>query len=670
MKRIIKFTLASTLVIAVSAGASAGSAPMSDVAHEGAQMPEQQLHQTGLTKSLAPAFEEFGSSEGDRSFHSDIQYYEVVLSYGPVADPRPVFLLVNAYIVSSQQEYGIRFFEKLLERYENQMTNEMRATYLSAYALLRATYAEEVFLLKRIGWVFDTFDILEEARSAGGDENPLVHWASGLIYAQVPWFFGKQDDAFTNLTWLVEHPELEPTPGFYREAYRFLAKIYADRGNEQDAAKFVKKSGYGTYEPSTLFMGWYATTKDKGLLFAPTPWIEDVVPGRLFAVRGFGFSEMHFVVTDDGRQLISIDAGTQPFSMEEAYRFLLERHPDLPPLTTALITHAHWDHIGGYTYLKSLNPDLKIYGRENYAGTLNRVLRNHPYKQFRSTRFRDDWVADYKPNIAVSEPTTITIGGTVIELIPAVGGETEDGLLVNVPGLKAAFMGDALMPFYGEPWVEEGFVDEALETMDQVIKWKPEHVLHGHYGLTVMYGAQSLKFYRDAYAWLVTETRVHLKNGYSVKEIVRLNLIPPGLEKHPEAFLSYLSPRDHVIARIADHMTGIWQENVTGREPGGLDVITSVEYGRLLESYLGLSASEVEDALRAMLDGGDNELALQMAVAAEARYQDKAGISRLMEEAADKLRGAAQFLDPFKFVVYTELIGKEHLPIPADTPSQ
>ncbi len=27
-------------------------------------------------------------------------------------------------------------------------------------------------------------------------------------------------------------------------------------------------------------------------------------------------------------------------------------------------------------------------------------------------------------------------------------------------------------------------------------------------------------------------------------------------------------------------------------------------------------------------------------------------------------RSAAQFLDPFKFVVYTEMIGKEHKPVP------
>ena len=34
--------------------------------------------------------------------------------------------------------------------------------------------------------------------------------------------------------------------------------------------------------------------------------------------------------------------------------------------------------------------------------------------------------------------------------------------------------------------------------------------------------------------------------------------------------------------------------------------------------------------------------------------------------AADCLRRSTQYFDPFKFVVYTELIGKEHQAIPAE----
>ena len=659
-------------IVFVSLIALSACAPQNNAADveplRAAEEPDQRVIQTGLTTSLAPAvaFEAFGKTQGDRSFHSDIAFYEVALSYGPLADPRPIFLLTNSYIVSNQQEYGISYIERLLKRYENSMTDEIRATYLSAYALLRATYADRVPIPGRIWWVLDTFDLLEEANGLSED-NPLVHWAAGLIYAQVPGFFGKKEEALTELLWLAERPELEPSPGFYREVYHYLSELYAEKDEAELAQQYLKKSGYADYEPTTLFMGWFVTTKEKGLLFAPSPWIEEIVLDRILAVRGFGFSDMHFIVSDDGKELISIDAGTQPYSMEGAYRFLMQRYPDLPPLTTAFITHAHWDHIGGFTSLKSLNPELKIYGRGNYHSTIARVLRNHTYHQFRGEGFKDEWVSGYKPDITVSELTEVRVGNTLFELIPVTGGETEDALLINLPNLGVIFMGDALMPFYGEPWVEEGFIDQVLETMQQALRRQPRHILHGHYGITVLYEtSKQLEAYRNAYEWLITETRKHLENGYSAKDIVRLNLIPPGFQTHPEAFFGYLAPRDHIIARVADHMVGIWQEDVTGKEPEGLDAITSVEYGRLLELYLGLSAGEVEKALRRMIQGGDNELALQMAIAAEARYPNEAGITRLKEEAGDRLRSSVQYFDPFKFVTYTELIGKEHQPIPAE----
>jgi len=628
--------------------------------------PEQQQTKKGLSTSLAPAnvFDQFSQFQKDRSFHSEIAFYETTLSYGPLADPRPIFLLTNAYIISNQQKYGIDFLERLLKRYENNMTADIKAAYLSAYALLRATYADEVIIFSRISWVLDTFDILQEAKTLS-ENNPLVHWASGLIYSQVPWFFGKKDAALTELLWLAERPETEPTPGFYREVYHHLSRLYADKGEADLSDKYLKKSGYERYEPSSLFMGWYATTKDKGLLFSPTPWIEEIVSGRVFAIRGFGFSDIHFIVSKDGRNLFLIDAGTQPYSMKSAHKFLLKHYPELPALSAVFITHAHWDHVGGYKYIKSLGDDITVYGRGNYQSTVERVIRQPVYKQFRGKDFKNEWVSSYKPDISVDELTKLILGDTSIELIPVTGGETEDALLINLPSLGVVFMGDVLMPYYGEPWIEEGFIDEALDAMDQALQRQPKHILHGHLGITVMYGnSQQLAAYRNAYQWLVEQTRKHIKNGYSVKEIVRLNLIPPGLENHPDTFLGYLAPRDHIIARISDQMLGIWSENSTGTEPEGLDNITAIEYGRFLAHYLNLSVGEVEKALRKILDGGDNELALQMAIAAEARYENNSEITHLKLEAADRLRSAVQYFGPFKFTAYTEMIGKEHQTIP------
>ena len=64
-----------------------------------------------------------------------------------------------------------------------------------------------------------------------------------------------------------------------------------------------------------------------------------------------------------------------------------------------------------------------------------------------------------------------------------------------------------------------------------------------------------------------------------------------------------------------------------------------------------------------MIDNGDNELALRFAVAAERRFGPDRRFAALKGEAGDRLRGAAQFLDPFRFVTYTELTGREHPPM-------
>ncbi len=661
------FSLAAGLTLTLLSGLPSSS-PYAAPKLDGDKQALLQAINTGDTKSLTPAqgFETFGSFDKARSFHPQIEFFETVLSYGPTADPRNMLLLLNHYLIANQHKQGIHFLERLFEHYNSIMDSETKAAYLASYAILRATYADEIPLLRRIQWINKTFDILDEAHQLADKNRPIVRWAAGLIYAQVPWFFGKQDEAIAELTWLAQHPESEPIPGFYREVYHYLGKLHADKGNTVLAEKYLKKSGYDRYEPSTLFMGWFTATQDQGLTFAPSPWIEEVVPNKVFAVRGFGFSELHFAVSANNKALISIDAGTQPFSFEAGYQFLKQNYPDLPSLTTVFITHAHWDHIGGYTALENINSDVKIYGRENYHAVLKRVRRNHSYKLFRSQSFKDEWIKNYQPDVVIDQLTDITIDGTHFVLIPVTGGETEDAMLIYMPAEQVIFSGDVVMPYYGEPWVEEGFLDEAIATMDEIINRNPKHVLHGHYGLTFMYGTEEMKIFRDAYSWLVNASRKYIANGYSVKEIVRLNLIPPGLQNHPPAFLGYIAPRDHIIARVADHMLGIWQENVAGNDPTGLDNLTTIEYGRLLKTYLSLSEGEIKRALRKMLDAGDNELALKMAIAAEEYYPKSQVMASLKEEAADRLRSAGQFFDPFKFVVYTEIINKEHMPITTD----
>lgn len=615
------------------------------------------------TLDLAEGFETIAADLPERSFHPLLPLFETLLSHGRNTDPRMTMLTVNAYLNANQQAVGIRLFETVLHRYGSSMADTVRAVYLAGYAILRATYADRVPLARRIPWVRETFSHIEEARRLTGGTHPIVRWAAGQIYAQVPWFFFKKRQANADLSWLAERPETAPVYGFYREVHRQLARLNAS-DRRTDASEYSwRRTGYGADDPKAMFMGWFTSTPD-GATMSPEPVAKEVVPGRVFALFGFGFSDVYFVLSDDWQELIAIDAGTQPHSLQAAHEFLLSQHPDLPKVTTALITHAHWDHIGGHAYLRAHNPEIRIYGRENYRDIVDRVLRAHSYKQFRGADFDPAWVSEYAPDVAVSERTEITVGETRVELIPVTGGETEDAMLIHLPGLSTVFVGDVVMPWYGEPWINEGSVWDAVETMDVVISLGAEHVLHGHHPLTGLYGPDALPAFRDAYVWLLQVVQDHLRHGYSAEDIVRLNLIPPELAEHPAAYLGYAAARDNVIARVADQMTGIWQEDVTGQEPQGLDHITSVEYGRMLGDYLGLTPRGTFRLLRRMLANGDNELALRFAVAAERRFGPTPRIKEAKREAADRLRAAAQFLDPFRFVTYTELSGQEHRPMP------
>ena len=611
---------------------------------------------------MAPGFEDFDLEKNrDRSYHPNLELLKVLVSYGPSEDPRVVFLLVSFYLSANQQEDGIAYFETFLERYANQLSGTVKAHHLTAYAILRATFAERVPLWKRIGWVNDTSRILDEADQLTEGRDFLVHWATGVIFAEYPRFFGKTGQALEHLNWTLEHPELEPAVGFYREVHRHLSALQERAGDREAASRHLALSGYTDSSSKSLMMGPFMTTREDGTIMHATRKVVEIVPGSVYVVRGFGFSDLSFVISQDGNELIAIDAGTQPFSTKAAYELFERKYPQHPPLTTVLVTHAHWDHIGGHTFFRGLNPDVQFYGRGNYGRVLEDVQRRHSFVQFRSGRFENAWVEGYAPDVIISgdAPNRMTIDGSGVEPIPIGGGETEDALAFFFPELSAIFVGDFMMPYYGEPWVEEGSVEELLDAMTAVVERDPKFVLHGHFPLTWLYQAREIELLQPDLQWLASAVLEHVRRGYSRVDIERLNLIPPGIQDRPQTFLGYTNARQHLPGRLHDQAVGIWEEDITGTDLKGLDSLSHVEYGRLLGRYLELSVGDVAKGLRRMIDHGDNELALKMALAAERYYGDNARIRELKIEAADQLRSENQFINPFKYTVYSEIIGKE-----------
>ena len=305
----------------------------------------------GLLGSLA------AGGDGDSSpaiwQRPELEYFKAVNRAGPPRDPQILFLLMGQYANANMHRAGIDFFSTLMKEFESRLSDRQKSLYLAAIGLLRAGHANEVQFFYRIGWVRETIEVLEEAKRLSGEQIFPVRWISGVVYAQLPGIFNQRKAALADLTWCVENAETAPHAGWLREVYYRLATLHRGDGRTAEAQDYLRLSGYADFEHPITLTTPFAEDLAAGHTFSPKR-IAEIVPGKVYALSGYEFTEYYFVVSDDGRELISIDAGTRPDSAKTAYEALRAYAPRLPELTTVLITHAHWDHVGGHKYFRSL----------------------------------------------------------------------------------------------------------------------------------------------------------------------------------------------------------------------------------------------------------------------------------------------------------------------------
>ena len=378
----------------------------------------------------------------------------------------------------------------------------------------------------------------------------------------------------------------------------------------------------------------------------------------MYVLSGFEFTEYYFVVSGDGRQLIGIDAGTRPDSAKEAYEALRAHEPGLPELTTIFITHSHWDHVGGYSYFRNLNPHLRIYASDNYQEELSHDVDQPAIfdKQFFGQRFNLDNVRSFKPDVTVAGHTELRVGGTRIELIPIHGGETHDAMFVHLPDLGVMFVGDFIMPYLGAPFVEEGDFQGLLDAIDVVVQKQPHYLLHGHEPLTSNFASASmLAQLRTDLVWLREQVLCAIRRGDARGVIHQANLIPPKLlQDQPDVYQPYLIMREHVIDRLYDQNVGYWQPDFEGVEH-----LTKADRASLLVDYLGVSEGQLVKAIDDLIRDANYELAAELLESAGTRFEGSARVAKARRIVYLKLMEKHQNTDPFKFILYSGRIGEQ-----------
>ena len=605
----------------------------------------------------APSTESSGIDSSSGSHRPELEYLKAVNSVAPPQDPQLLFLLMAQYSNANLQGEGAEFFSARLKEFGPRLTDSQKALYLSAIGLLRAQHASSVSLLHRIGYVKDTIAILDQAKQLSGGQVFVVNWIAAIVDTELPGFFHQRKAAQDELAWCVENAGKAPHAGWLREVYYHLGKLALADGEQAKAQDYLRRSGYKGFDRPITLITPFSEDVASGHTFSPRR-IAEIVPGRVYALSGFEFTEYYFVVSDDGRQLIGIDAGTRPDSAKAAFEALRAYAPSLPELTTVFITHAHWDHVGGHSYFRTLNPRLHFYARSNYNEEVEREL-NAPAifdKRFFGERFNLDDVRSFKPDVTIDRRTELRVGGTRIELIPVQGGETHDAMFIHLPEQGVMFVGDFIMPYLGAPFVEEGDLQGLLDAIDIVVEKHPQHLLHGHEPLTRNFASPSmLAQLKTDLVWLREQVLSAIRRGDERGMIQDANLIPPELlTSQPDVYQPYLILREHVIDRLYDQNVGYWQADLQG-----LDHLGRADRAELLVDYLGVSDRHLAKTAERLAADGKYELAASLLESAGGRFDRSESVAHAKRLVYLKLMEKHQNTDPFKFIIYSGKIGEQ-----------
>ena len=496
----------------------------------------------------------------------------------------------------------------------------------------------------------DALDALAKLDRAASADLGLPQYFRGLALTALPPDPGRAERAIADLEFVLAVRDLFPAM-LLRGAFHGLALAHAVLGHDEQAAEAARRSGLGTAPAGTeLTLGGFWANPEDGFRYTssrilrPDPAIQ--------IAQGYDFSDLAFITTGAG--VIAIDAGTTPGRVKAALADL-DLPADFVVVSDLILTHAHWDHVGGADALRG--PGTRVIAQAGFPAGLKREQDGRPPFRYFAGEAGDVRLA-VTPDLLIREPTPLTVGGTDLVLYPSPSGETGDALLVHLPASGVLFAGDVLMPYLGQPFTDEGSPEGLLEALAFIDRLQPRLLIHGHPPLTDLFTPEAIPRLAAALTQLHGEVLEGIRRGQTRPGILAATSLPDVLRAHPAAVVPYLVTRDHFIERLYHQRTGYWQADGTGMEPS-----TAAEHAAALDLLAGGRQERFVDAAATLIGQGDHALALEIINPALLRYPASSTLAELRRTALHRLMEQYQQSDPFKFLIYAEQAGAELGPV-------
>jgi glyoxylase-like metal-dependent hydrolase (beta-lactamase superfamily II) len=435
-----------------------------------------------------------------------------------------------------------------------------------------------------------------------------------------------------------------------RAAYQGLARGYRVLGRQQQAAEALRRSGLGpaATDRPPMFTSFSTTVRDGMRLSAPR--VLSPAPGVHVALS-YDFGDFAFIQTSAGT--VAIDAGTSPDRVLAAMADLgLNDHA---PVSHLILTHAHFDHIGGIAAVRG--PGTEVIAAAGFPAEAERQRHLRiPFRYLTGTSASP--ASEVRPDRLVSERTSLVVGGTEFVLIPVRGGEAPGALMVHLPASGLLFTGDVMMPYVGVPFDAEGSPEGLLDTMRYIRELAPRQLIAGHTTLTENFTIEALAGLEPALTELREFALAQIAENRPLPRILDLGYLPAVLRDHPAAVVPYLVSRDDFIARLYHQRTGYWQPDGHGIDPRSPE-----ETAAALDLLAGGTPGAFAYAGALLADRGDLALALEIITPGLLRHPRSRELAELREVVLARLMEQRQSWDPFGFQVYAELAGAELSPV-------